>query len=112
MATIPNFVNHDNKDGTMLYGAAAMKEILDQLEAKVASNDDDGLVGLSDVEPLQLYSFALDAKERARIEALVFAVLGSSSGSLAQQQSSSSSSLDHPSRKRKAELDLGSRLFD
>ena len=111
MATIPNFVNYDNEDGTMLYGAAAMKEILKQLEAKAALDDADGLVGLSDVEPLQLYSFALGAKERERVEALVFAVLGSSSSSLAQQQSSSSSH-NHPSRKRKAELDLGSSLFD
>ena len=112
MATTPNFVNYDNGDGTMLYGAAAVKEIPNQPEAKAASDDADGLVGLSDVEPLQLYSFALGAKERARIEALVFAVLGSSSSSSLAQQQSSSSSHDHPSRKRKAELDLGSSLFD
>ena len=110
MYKIPNFVTHDQGDGTMLYGSAAMKELLKALEAKAASDDEH--IGLSDIEPLQLYSFALDASEKARVEALVVLVLGSSS-SLAQQQQQQQPS-ENPWKKRRAdsERDLTASLFD
>ena len=67
----------------MLYGVTAIKDTLQELESKAASDDEH--VGLSEIESLQFYSCALGSSEKSRAGALVFAVLRSSS-SLAQQQ--------------------------
>jgi hypothetical protein len=109
MGKLPNFVTHDQGNGTMKYGKEALVCILEALSDQ--SGQEDSQHSLEDIEPLQLYSYSLTPNQQEQVAELVNKVLGASASF---RQAASSSSCTGQSKKRKvSELeDAAAGLFD
>jgi hypothetical protein len=109
MGKLPNFVYHDEGNGTMKYGKEALRAILKALLAK--SGQEDSQISLQDIEPLQLYGYTLTPEQQEQVTELVNKVLGPSASF---RPAASPSSGTAQSKKRKAsELeDAAAGLFD
>ena len=107
---LPNFVMHDKGGGIMLYGIEAIKAVLRELLAKDAKDEP---ISLSSIEPLQLFSYVLDADDKQKTDDLLTKVLASTASFKSAATSSSSGAGAADNKKRKLlKDDAASGLFD